>query len=220
MPDSLERASQEPASRESSRSDASVVFASDMQAAPTPLQAEAVDASDKVQANLSRELHSRLGKRYDPISMQLSVSAEDRVVCLCFDGVNRYRLFVVAVHASLAQLCVWDPLDLQARKASDSQAAFALSVMQKLLPKHKVQAGKPTSMRVLNASHIFATEQTDGYQCGPIAVRALVHLLFQTEFDFGERSLNNVRIWMAACIAEGKLCISNIASLIVLCRCL
>ncbi|KAL0034751.1 hypothetical protein WJX77_005546 [Trebouxia sp. C0004] len=58
----------EPASRESSRSDASVVFASDMQAAPTPLQAEAVDASDKVQANLSRELHSRLGKRYDPIS--------------------------------------------------------------------------------------------------------------------------------------------------------
>ncbi|DBA79911.1 TPA: hypothetical protein ACH3X1_008126 [Trebouxia sp. C0004] len=47
IPDSLERASQEPASRESSRSDASVVSASDMQEAPTPLQAEAVDASDK-----------------------------------------------------------------------------------------------------------------------------------------------------------------------------
>ncbi|DBA79912.1 TPA: hypothetical protein ACH3X1_008127 [Trebouxia sp. C0004] len=123
---------------------------------------------------------------------------QEIVLCVCaLDGVNHYRLFVVAVHASLAQLCVWDPLDLQARKASDSQAALALSVMQKLLPKHKVQASKPTSMRVLNASHIFATEQTDGYQCGPIAVRALVHLLFQTEFDLGERSLNNVRIWMA-----------------------
>ncbi|KAL0038553.1 hypothetical protein WJX77_010266 [Trebouxia sp. C0004] len=39
---------QEPASRESSKSDASAVSASGVQAAPTPLQAEAIDASDKV----------------------------------------------------------------------------------------------------------------------------------------------------------------------------
>ncbi len=53
---------------------------------------------------------------------------------------------------------------------------------------------------------VFATTQTDGYQCGPIAVRALVHLLFQTDFALGKHALHNVCIWMAACIAEGKLC--------------
>ncbi len=160
----------------------------------------------RVRAVLSQHLHSLMGERYDPDRMQLSVSSRDHVVCMCFDRVNHYRLFVVAVHANLAQLCVWDPLDLEARNPSDYQAALALSVMQKLLPAHKVEVVRPTSMCVLNASQVFATAQTDGYQCGPIAVRALVHLLFQTDFALGERALNNVRIWMAACIAEGKLC--------------
>ncbi|DBA98992.1 TPA: hypothetical protein ACH3X1_014268 [Trebouxia sp. C0004] len=52
---------QEPASRESSRSDASAVSASDMQAAPTPLQVEAVDAFDKALETLdSQQLNEDL----------------------------------------------------------------------------------------------------------------------------------------------------------------
>ncbi|KAL0018277.1 hypothetical protein WJX77_004098 [Trebouxia sp. C0004] len=51
---------QEPASRESSRSDASAVSASDMQAAPTPLQVEAVDAFDKVEFGCARMWPSNL----------------------------------------------------------------------------------------------------------------------------------------------------------------
>ncbi len=103
--------------------------------------------------------------------MQLSVSSGDHVMCLCFDRINHYKLFVITVHASLAQLCVWDPLDIEARKSSDSQAALASLVMQKLLPNYKVEVVKPTSMCVLNASQVFATAQTYGYHCGPIAVR-------------------------------------------------
>lgn len=137
--------------------------------------------------------------------MQLSVSLGDHVMCLCFDRINHYKLFVITVHASLAQLCVWDPLDIEARKSSDSQAAPASLVMQKLLPDYKVEVVKPTSMCVLKASQVFATAQTYGYHCGPIAVRALVHLLFQTDFALGKHALHNHCVRTLCAQMDGSL---------------
>lgn len=154
---------------------------------------------------VSQDLHELLGNSYDPEYRRLLAVTGKCIVCMCYNGAMHFRLFIVSVLDQHADMCVWDPLDITASASPDKQVIAAHLVMQRLLPSHVVSLVQATSMRLLQNHKVFAVEQTDSYQCGPFCIRALLALLNKSELCLGENSLRNIRIWMAACIAEGAM---------------
>ena len=157
----------------------------------------------------SRDFQQCMGHCFDSERKCLNVQDGQSIACLCFDEVNHFRLMVVAVGAAHADLCFWDPLDILAAKAPDAQVRTAQVVMQKLLPERKVQIVRATSLKVLQLLEPFQAGQQDGYQCGPFSVRALSQLVYGKDmcFSLDQDSLRRVRVWMAASLAQGKLCL-------------
>lgn len=163
------------------------------------------NAADEWKATFSKSFHAAMGACYDPIGKQLLVSHGDCIVCLCFNGTNHFRLMLAQVCQQTVSVCVWDPLDVEAIKVKDEQVCNAEAVLQALLPKHVVKVVSAKSMCLLNSSEVFSSRQLDGYQCGAFCIRALTKLVYKPEVDLGEQSLRNIRIWMAACLAQRNI---------------
>lgn len=159
---------------------------------------------EKQRADHVKYLQLAMRSRFDSDNMQIKVKTGDSMVCLCFDGAKHYRLFAVSVLASEVHVCVWDPLDIPALNPPDQQVERAVKVLTSLLPQHAVKLTEAPSMPLLE-SILFSEKQTDTFSCGIIGMRALVHVVYRHRFATGAGCMRKMRIWLAACLAEGRV---------------
>ena len=171
------------------------------------IEHETDNAEEECTTIFSKDFHAYMGARYDPLSKRLLVSHGDCIACVCFDGTSHFRVMVAEICAPTVFLCVWDPLDVDAKRIIDEQVQDARAVLQAILPEYVVKVVGAKSLRLLGSSEVFNTRQLDGFQCGAFSICALVQLVYNADFVLGKQSLRNIRIWMAACLAQGQISI-------------